>query len=75
MNLLFNFYQLYLYTKKYQPQIEQSFYAISSSKVQKEEVIKIPMQDGIKLNALFIWDVVNTEKIRQPLFHCLSKWF
>lgn len=61
-NLLFNFYQLFLLRKNYQPQIEQSLYAISSSKVQ-EEVIKIPMQDGIKLNAYLYRDVVNTEKL------------
>jgi uncharacterized protein len=59
---LFNSYQLYLLRKKYQPQIEQSLFAISSSKVQ-EEVVKIPMKDGVRLNAYLYKDIVNKEKL------------
>ncbi len=59
---LFTQYMDYSLRKKYQPLIEQSLYAISAAKV-AEENVKIPMRDGIKLNAFIYRDINSAEKV------------
>jgi putative CocE/NonD family hydrolase len=61
-NSLLTQYQQYNLRKKYQPLIEKALFTISPSKVQ-ETVIKIPMRDGIKLNAFMYKDQINNEKL------------
>ena len=53
-----NYYQ----RANYQAVIEKALYAVSASKVQQENV-KIPMRDGIKLNAFYYHDMANAEKL------------
>ena len=55
-------YLSYSVRKKYQPLIEASLYAVDPSKV-TEENVKIPMRDGIKLNAYVYKDITNTSKL------------
>ncbi len=55
-------FQAYNLRKHYQPLIEKALYTISPAKV-KEENIKIPMRDGIKLNGYIYKDLANTGKL------------
>ncbi len=70
-DLLVAQYQQYLLRKKYQPQIANVLYSVSPSKV-LEQIIKIPMRDGIKLNALMYKDELINEKL--PVIVSLSPY-
>ncbi len=59
--ILFRF-NSYNRAKNYQSVIENVLFAITPSKV-KEEQVKIPMRDGIKLNAYIYRDISNTQKL------------
>lgn len=52
---IINTYQLYYLRKAFQPLIEEVLFAISPARV-KETKVKIPMRDGIKLNAFIYKD-------------------
>lgn len=66
-SLLLSAYQQYILRKKYQPEVENALYAISPSRV-TEQNIKIPMRDGIKLNAYLYRDELNTEKLPAVIY-------
>lgn len=70
-NLLITQYPQYILRKKHQAQIENAFYLVSPSKVQ-EEIIKILMRDGIRLNAYKYKDELATEKL--PVIVSLSPY-
>jgi len=70
-SLLIYVYQQYFLRKKYQPQIENALYSVSPSKVQ-EQNIKIPMRDGIKLNAYMYKDELSPDKL--PVIVSLSPY-
>ena len=53
-----NYYQRAMY----QPVIEGALYTVLPSKVQQDQV-KIPMRDGIKLNAYYYHDISNATKL------------
>ena len=57
-----NAYQLYYQRKHFQPVIEETLFFISPARV-KEEQVKIPMRDGIKLNAFYYRDELVREKL------------
>ena len=56
------FYGQSMMALRYQPVIENVLFSISPSKVE-EQKIKIPMRDGIKLNAFLYRDLTNTTKL------------
>jgi uncharacterized protein len=64
-------YQAYYQRKNYQPVIEKVLYAISPSKLQEQQM-KIPMRDGIKLNAYVYTDAASKEK--RPAIISLSPY-
>ncbi|MBS1509954.1 MAG: CocE/NonD family hydrolase [Bacteroidetes bacterium] len=64
-------YQLYQVRKNYQALIEQLLYAIAPAKV-KELNVKIPMRDGIKLNAYVYLN--ETDHTPQPAVVSLSPY-
>jgi putative CocE/NonD family hydrolase len=70
-NLLITAFQQYILRKRHQLQIEKALYAVSPAKVQ-EQVIKIPMRDGIRLNAFMYRDELITEKL--PVIVSLSPY-
>lgn len=57
-----SYYNYSMLAIHYQPLIENTFYSLSPSKVE-EEKIKIPMRDGIRLNAFLYRDITNTTKL------------
>ncbi len=59
---LLDLYQNFYLIKNYQSLIENAHYAITPSKV-KEQQVKIPMRDGVKLNAYMYKDVTSSSKL------------
>ena len=55
-------YLNYYLRKNYQPLIEEALYFITPSKV-KEQQVKIPLRDGVKLNAYMYNDMANPDKL------------
>jgi len=64
-------YWNYFLRKNYQPAIENLLYTLSPARV-KEEQVKIPMRDGVKLNAYVYRNEVATEK--EPAIISLSPY-
>lgn len=57
-----NTYQLYYQRKHFQPVIEKTLFSVSPARV-KEEQVKIPMHDGIRLHALVYRDELVSERL------------
>jgi len=68
---LINTYWNYYLRKNYQPAIENLLYSLSPARV-KEEKVKIPMRDGVRLSAYVYRNEVATEK--EPAIISLSPY-